>query len=478
MSAARKTALGCHPFIVSRFFYEEAFKHFPILKENFDYRVFFWYVCFGTHFDTQSSNLLLCRDRIADLLRTNRANFDAGNFLAQFAHDVLGEENFRWTRWREGHCRQLLKLKLGSFNEILQGEYEGRWDNTKWISLDGEKWSAAQARHARKVQRELTQRFPTDCRQAEFIQNYLNHIPCNGFTKIVATNYRATYQHALNSLDERQVQRELRLLTQIRLQPQPFYSASAKGNTSRLFTGGTIPNLSKEIRQFLTQGWRDADLRASQLAICAWAWKIDPILDLLRSKKSVWEHLFSFFDLPETLKPEAKAIFKKTLYSICYGMEKQVLKWSIMENSSWRPLGRVIAARFVDIPLIQELLKARNAATEQVIHDGGATNCYNKVIKISEQVQAPSILAQIAQSWEMKLVFPAFELASRSTDFHINLFQYDGFSVHFRRRENLWRSRISDAVNAEAARLGIPTWLEWEEQRDPNQLEFPFAASI
>ena len=83
-----------------------------------------------------------------------------------------------------------------------------------------------------------------------------------------------------------QRQREIRILRQIAAQPQPFYSASPNGNTPRLYTGASIPNLKREVRKIFTKDWPTADLKSSQLAICAWMWDIGSILGLLQSGRS------------------------------------------------------------------------------------------------------------------------------------------------------------------------------------------------
>ena len=255
----------------------------------------------------------------------------------------------------------------------------------------------------------------------------------------------------------------MRLLRRISLQPQPFYSASSNGNTARLFTKAHIPDLKREVRKILMEGCLEADLRSSQLAICAWLWRIDPLLRLLFDQKNIWNYLFSNFELREQHRSEAKRIFKKALYSICFGMAECHLNWCVQDCSGWTELGRIIASRFLDIPLIRDLLSARSFELDNIARAGGGTTCYGKWLKVNEEVHPRDILAQVAQSWEMKLIFPAFELADKTEDFKIMIFQHDGFSVHFTRRPEDWRKRIQGAVENQARQLGIPTSLEWDK---------------
>jgi hypothetical protein len=455
-------------WVVSRRFYEAAFEHFPAIKGHEVYQNGLWYLFFGTSFDQDTDRLLLCRDTLAAIAKQDPANFVSKHFLREVEQKVLGEGNLRWSEWRQNHCRQLLKLKLGEFAETLRGEYEGRWDNSGFVFLNGEPWSAAKAKHARKAERALAERIVPDCPHAEFIQRYLNELARNQFTKIIKSNYRNAFSFAVETLRDEKLQRELRLLRRVWLQPQPFYSASSNGNTARLFTNGHIPDLKREVRKILTKDWFEADLRSSQLCICAWLWRIEPLMRCLSDNKNIWDYLFSFFDFPERARPKAKKIFKKALYSICYGMGEFRLSWCIGEASDWTELGRIIASRFPEIPLIRELLHARSIELEKIAHSGGAQTCYGKWIKVGNEIQPRDILAQIAQSWEMKLIFPAFQLAAQTEDFKIMIFQHDGFSVHFTRRPEQWRERIQSVVNERAKALEIPTSLEWDESHLEN----------
>jgi hypothetical protein len=451
--------------VVSRHFYEKAFEHFKAIKENKVYQNALWYLFFGTWCDQESDNLLLCRDTLAAIKGQKPANFVSEDFLRELEQNVLGEGNLCWSEWRKKHCRQLVKLKLGEFAEILNGEYAGRWDKSGLIFLDGDSWSSTKARHARKTERALAERVVPDCTHAEFIQRYLNGLPRNRFTKIINKNYQKAFSFAVRSLQGEKLQRELRILRRILLQPQPFYSASSNGNTARLFTKGHVPDLKREVRQVLTAGWFEADLRASQLSICARLWRIEPLMRFLSEGKNIWNYLFSFFDLPEISRPMAKDIFKKALYAICYGMEERHLPWCINDCAGGTELGPIIASRFLKIPLIEDLLITRSFELKKVAEAGGATDSYGKWINVADEIQPRDILARIAQSWEMKLIYPAFEIAGKTEDFKIMLFQHDGFSVFFRPEKERWRERIKEVVDNNAKKLRIPTLLEWDKDK-------------
>jgi hypothetical protein len=58
-------------------------------------------------------------------------------------------------------------------------------------------------------------------------------------------------------------------------------------------------------------------------------------------------------------------------------------------------------------------------------------------------------------------VASAFKLARETREFTIVLFQHDGFSLHFLRRDEMWLQRIASVVQDEILQHGVETRLEW-----------------
>jgi len=142
-------------------------------------------------------------------------------------------------------------------------------------------------------------------------------------------------------------------------------------------------------------------------------------------------------------------------------MPRNGLNWTITGNLGDAGLDTKLAHEFVQVPLIKTLLNARDIALETIGVENGAMNCYNKWLAVGGERQPRHIMAEVAQAWEMKLIYPAFELAQTTSDFRITLYQYDGFSVHFTRRPKEWKPRIEEAINQNANRHGFMTWIEW-----------------
>jgi hypothetical protein len=138
---------------ISRSLYEEAYKRFPCLRERADYAIFFWYLCLGANFDRHTGKLLLCRDAIASLIGREPKNFKAREFFEEFRKDVVGESNFLWHEWYNKRCRQLARLSLGNFEELLTAELQQPQNPWKRVCLDGKIFNTAKARKIRAAER-------------------------------------------------------------------------------------------------------------------------------------------------------------------------------------------------------------------------------------------------------------------------------------------------------------------------------------
>jgi hypothetical protein len=458
---------------VSTFFYEAVFKHFPILKEHTPYRNFFWYLCFGAYFDRESKRLLLCREMLADFAGKPLPNFCAEEFLWRFSNDVIP---LAWTdSWSPGHrCRQLTKLKLGNFQEILSNEYQHLWRERGRVYPNGEKFSAAKAQQITSNDKSAAEGLPGECAEARFIQKYLNNLPPHLFSRNVEKNYRCAVQYAFKELKGAELHRELRILKQIESQPQPFYSATSNGNSVRLFANESIPNLRSDVRKVFTQDWFEADLRCSQLGICAWLWDVTPLETFLQAGNNFWNHLCDYLDIPAEGIKAVKPVLKAAVYSLCYGMEEHHIRGYL--TTEFKKFGIPEKSfEFITEPHLNLMLEAREREIVRITTAGGDKTCYDKPLSVRGDFHARHILAQLAQAWEMKIIFPAFRLAAEyPDDFKIMLYQFDGFSVHFTRRPEQWRKRIKFIVDEQAKQLGVSTWLEWDES-NPLQSEFAFA---
>ena len=474
MPSPRQEIVLYHPAVaalrrvtVSKCFWRVAWELFPRLKQDESYWRLFSYLLFGSWFDKDTNQLLLCADILSAIEDRDTENSQAEKFLIRFREDVLRPVGgqIQWTGWNKKgkKCRQLRKLHFGGeFAEILRREHFGEWDDGGRVYiLDGSAFNRSSARRFCREQRDEAGRLPALCEHAERIRVYMNTLNSNLFTKKVRANFRSALKATFNLADGPVKDAQLRVLRHINSQPQPFYFPSEKGHTVRLSTRESIPNLKGNVRRALTKGWAEADLRCSQFAICATLWNVEDLLDFLRSGQSLWLRLFDFLGLRPEERELAKSILKRAIYSICYGMQRVSVKGLTAYDLVVAGLDKIIAHKLLEEPLVKTLHNARNVALETIAAEGGAMTCYNDWLAVTEERQPRDIMAEVAQAWEMKLIYPAFELASTSSDFKITLYQYDGFCVHFVRRPETWKQRIEESINWHANRHGFLTWLEW-----------------
>jgi hypothetical protein len=75
--------------------------------------------------------------------------------------------------------------------------------------------------------------------------------------------------------------------------------------------------------------------------------------------------------------------------------------------------------------------------------------------------QTGSVIAQQAQSYELLLLLPVYDLAEQTDEVTVMLHQHDGLTIaiHEKRRTNMWIGKITAAVQVQADRLGIRTYL-------------------
>ena len=451
---------------VSRVFWDAVKEELPSLNTRRGYRDLFWYLLLGSWHDGDTNRLLLPSELLCSFEGRSPLNSRAEAFLRRFREEVIMPLDgcLSWSGWDplRDKCRQLIDLDFGRLQPFVEAEYREQWHHLGRVYLDGQTFSTRTIRQARREELREVQALQAYCHEAESIRTYLNSLPPNLFTQCVARNYAAAQRAALNLKDEAVRNEQLQLLRCIAAQPQPFYSPSSQGNTVRLFTAQSMPNLQRDVRKELTRSWLDVDVRCSQLAICAAAWDAEPINSFLRSGENYWTLMLQSIGVPQNERDIAKGAIKPTLYSICYGMELHHVKGTTALRLKKAGLDTHLATRFVNHPLTKALFEAREEALNLIARAGGATTCFGKWCAVSETRHPRQIMAEVAQALEMKLIYPAFRLAQETREFTIVLFQHDGFSLHFLRRNEMWQERIAHAIQEEINHQGVATKLEWQ----------------
>jgi hypothetical protein len=447
---------------VSRVFYERARESFPKIFQNPGYTALFWYLLFGTHHDRFTHRLLLSSKLLALFEGRSPVNTQAENFLIGFRYRLPEGSVLQWSHfnYKTDKCRQLIEFSLGDFDEIVSAERMHEWRESGRVYLDGAAYSTKRQIINRRIARREAFNGDFQCDQAQYIGNYLNSLPPHLFNRVVAENLIDAEAEAY-ALKPESMESQLRLLRFIETNQQPFYHSGK--NSVRLFTNPSIANLQRDVRKALTHGWTEGDLRYSQLAICAKLWKMKIIEEFLREGKSFWIELFRDLGVKESEVAKVKDILKKRLYSICYGMTSRKVHrigaWELYE-AGFSPN---IIDKFLEHHFIKAIFYYRAIEAERIRKERGAYDAYGNWLPLSKKRWARDIMATVAQSWEMKLIFPVFLMASHTRDFTITLFQHDGFSINFRQRKEEWKKKLEGVVSNKVKELGIYTGLEWKD---------------
>lgn len=403
--------------------------------------------------------------------------FNAGAIIAHFITDIIpncitlvtDEQGREWskstwttssdgsfTKTEEGKQRRALVNWPTKVKEVITNELNNSLSDEKVYISNGNKKNSAQERMTQKnIKEECTNRVEIlDCEPAKEIASYLNDLPTNSFTKII-DNYEKALKTVLSIKNINSRQSQLVVLDTIIESPKPFVKPVE--NTDRLFGfGANITNLKKEVRKVLTTGWFEGDLKSAQLAIVARLWNIKEVKDFLKSGKSFWKEMESFLSASE----EDKSVIKDFTYGIIFGMSKErVLEEMVIGSLS-------VGERFLSHPVISALLKARTKYINQAIKAGFITDAFGKKLEVTKK-NVLSLVARQAQSYEMALIYPVFELAKTTKDFTVTLYQFDGVSLafHNERTKEFWISEIKKAVLEKAEQLDITTSLDVSENK-------------
>lgn len=448
---------------------------------------------FGTFYDSVSGRLVIPQGLLAHFERHKTRRYAAEPFLNDFKAQVL--PGFRWTEhnFEEGLAREVLDRGFPpNIEAILGAELQQHYASPSkqveqvYFESGNPTTKILQRQLLREVKElaDLRARKVTnpDVRQ---VLNYLNGLPRNSFSKIVARNLATAWQiasslkkdyngnvDAAKTMASRGV--NLRLLTKVFNQPKPFYQPSSAGNSVRLFPlNESMLMLSREVRRGLTSGWVEYDLQSSQLAIVASLWGIDSIQAFLATPsnphKSIWDLLLDHLTITDpTSRDSAKRLLKTALYSLIFGMHISKIKGEITKGMNKISLS-VKGAEVFTHPLIHAIEVARDKAFQEVKDAGGLTTIFGDKLKVEAShgtrhgLNVYSLLAQQAQAMEFALVLPAFEFAKRHhREMTIALLQHDGFTVSYRVTgdKRRWLEKgLCKVVRLKAQELGIHTRL-------------------
>lgn len=446
---------------------------YPGLDKNPAYWRFLQWLLYGSFKDGATGDCVVTQyvcatleGRLSDLFQ---GRYVAEDFLKRFSDDVLPIvwSKHSYTNYVNHQARHIESYELDK--TVAQAVYNDL--RTPWTPKNRVFFVSGRAfsKKTQAVIREMTRGeamralAKAGCREAGEMLAYMNGLPPHRFTKAMRHIDEAIVA-AARLENEIVAMQQLRILRHIASQPMPFYGPVDR--SCRIFPfEECIPSLKRSIRAILCQDWINFDLCSAQLAICAAEWQVEAVQTFLRGNGNIWQELFRFFGWAED--SHIKGIFKSALYGVLYGAGEQLIITTFEDDG----LTEEDARRFLAHPLIAAMWVARRARLTQIRRDNGAYDCFGTWVKMPRDKHEttgkfipnpPSVLAQLGQAFEVKLMYPIVQLAQQTDEFAIVLWLHDGVYIDFRDpgKAKRWTHRFTEAVKQQANAMGIHTHLE------------------
>jgi hypothetical protein len=442
---------------VPRSFRDLVARELPGLGTDKRFWLFLEYLIFTGFRDVTTHKPCIPSSLVKQIGGTNTA----AQFLDEFSEKVVTIEYTDDWSYSTKQCRTVTWIDWPpAVEEALQARYRIVPGDRVYLRTGNRVTSKTQSHHRANLER-AAEEYAKDANAAQKrMLDYLNKRPSNKFMTIAKMNRDKAHVEADKLEAEYDRQRVHMLIDNILDQPKPVYRPSRKGNTDRIFgIGESFLTLPSSVRHVLLGGWYEFDLKSAQCAIVARFWDIDVLSEFLGAGGDIWSELISYFD-----GRIDKDFLKPLVYTVINGGSKRFIKYVADGH-----LGAGGGDRFFAHPFIQVLWRSRQAMMKQIVRNRGVQDAFENWIKLEWEEHRSgrripnvgSVIAQQAQSYELLLLLPVYELADLTDEFTIMLHQHDGLTIaiHEKRRIEQWISKITAAVQAQADRLDIHTHL-------------------
>lgn len=473
--------------VVPRFF-AEAIKEYPGVESTCDFRLLITLVLSvkrddpNLHIAIPFERIAECMDKAGDIRHRNelREENSTGEVLHDFLDRVLPEAEVIPHNHVTGQARELAGVPDALSDDIIdlrdRAFYPGEDEDRVYLDYPI-KSVTAKRKSRRKREDEKRQNEWVSQAVCEPQRRLLRYLYRSGkgrrSRKFKPDPERLNEAYKMAANPRRSLPARFNALNQINAienDPVPRYKPSYTGNTVRVFTSGySLCTINKALRRTLQPGWIELDLASAQLAIVARDWGLAELSDFLEAGRSIWDELYDFMDWESyqggVSKQCAKPVLKKGLYGAVFGASKEKIRnilYDTYTDSIHQP-DFLIYEKFMDgmfdHPLISELMTERNRQLDAIEEEGGAVDAFDDEVRLDGTTDAPSVLAQLAQSRELQLLLPALDVAEAELErvkdteeyprFWIMLWQHDGFSINVRdqSRRATVVSDFQDAVN-------------------------------
>ena len=412
-----------HDRTVTDALYREVMCLHPALQANRGYRNLYAYIALGPHdLDERTGYIRIPSWKLAQcegkLHEYYASNYKGETLLKGYQRDV--DPAFKWSRWSKQDGRGRVILAEGTSEMTRRFLYEHDRDLQRRYLGSGKLFNDRNqaACHREYVQTAREQEWLY--RDQGTIASYLHDLSPSLFKKQVNKHY----QEAMDWAEAHGNAQDIMTLNAIMDMPKQFYFVDPPN--ARIFPHSGLATVKSDIRHILLREWAEYDLVNCQAAICAGIWHIDSVQELLEGGHTVWDCLLYELGIRDDQRKEGKERLKDPFYALSYGLEApRVASFAAMQLKG---LDRTNSRQLLDIPIIRDILRARDRALERMERSKGARSAYGW-LPYDGNVSIRTFLAHVVMTHELALVAAMFEAASERTDFRIGLYQYDGLTV-------------------------------------------------
>ena len=429
------------------------------------YRRFFWYLKRGFLFDEDENLLIIPKTLLCSLAKGDPNNFSAEQFLKNFCSEIVQKIPNAKFMWREydpqQKCRMVEIFHLGNLEEEYQRLSAYQPSDARVFISNGTDVTSKKRKIIRGANCSEASHLPA-CRYAKYLIGELNSLPVRPFSEVVS-KYMCEAYTFVESLSGGSKLVQERLLQSIQNDPLPIYFPTEALRTCRIFAGGSIANLKSEVRKIFTQDWHSGDIVSSQIAICAMIWNSTKLIPYLKNRDGdVWQTLMGDL-VPAERKGELKKLIKISAFSICYGMGKKKMTEKLAQKLFEKGFDLDVN-KIVGHEIFKELLKGARQCMKQIEKNRGMKDAFGDLIKLSADRKVNSIMAQVAQSYEMFVLKPVFDYCKsvKNGEVAVMLYLHDGFYIYIRQNEKTHKAAIKDIVDKELRELNVISNLKWE----------------
>lgn len=445
--------------------YNALIRHNPKARASRAYRFALRYLLIDRDFVDGQGRLLIPDYKIAVWCDAKseyiNGHFNGLAFLKALTADVLPD--LETSGWRgpdkelDGQCRYVVNDGLYDLVEhaIYDFDEDERYDLVSML-----RWNRpnAKANRDRLIEEARRQYWPFP--QQKRVADYLHALPFGLFAKQIPARIAEARSHVKHStdMDSDEKRKQYRILRRIEDNPQPVYRPGQSMRNARLFAFDSLCDVERHIRRILCRGWHEVDAVSCYAAIAARIWHIERLQTIIDRGDDVWSTIACELGIATSEWDDKRDVVKEAgCRLLCGGRvdrtNEEVLQRHGIDGMVQDSLTLMSIVRAVE--RVKRQVKA-NCGTQTPLGWIGLTNLKDKAVR--------SHLSNVLAAYELALLAPCQEVAARSQDFTIVIWQHDGFSIKLRwedRARNVL-DRLNDAVAPVARLYGINTRLEYK----------------